>query len=36
VMAWTFFLIALNVALQFLVTAAEKLFLKWRPEASVR
>lgn len=36
VMAWTFFLIALNVVLQLLVTAAEKLFLKWRPEASVR
>jgi NitT/TauT family transport system permease protein len=36
VMAWTFFLVALNVVLQLLVTGAEKLFLKWRPETSVR
>jgi NitT/TauT family transport system permease protein len=36
VMAWTFFLVALNVVLQLLVTAAEKLLLKWRPEAAVR
>jgi NitT/TauT family transport system permease protein len=36
VMAWTFFLIALNVMLQLLVTTVEKTLLKWRPEASVR
>jgi len=36
VMAWTFFLIILNVVLQFIVTAIEKLILGWRPEAIVR
>jgi NitT/TauT family transport system permease protein len=36
VLAWTFFLIVLNVSLQLLVTAVERVVLKWRPEAEVR
>ena len=36
VLAWTFFLVFLNVALQVLVTGIEKLVLGWRPEATVR
>lgn len=36
VIAWTFLLVALNVALQALVTGAEKVCLKWRAEAAVR
>jgi len=36
VLAWTFFLVVLNIVMQFLVTGAEKALLKWRPEASVR
>ncbi len=36
VLAWTFFLIVLNIALQLLVTGVEKLALSWRPKAEVR
>ena len=36
VLAWTFFLVFLNIALQLLVTGVEKLVLGWRPEATVR
>ncbi|WP_246756397.1 ABC transporter permease [Bradyrhizobium neotropicale] len=36
VLAWTFFLVILNVALQAFVNGLEKLFLKWRAEATVR
>jgi NitT/TauT family transport system permease protein len=36
VMAWTFFLVLLNITLQVLVGGTERLLLKWRPEASVR
>jgi NitT/TauT family transport system permease protein len=36
VLAWTFFLVILNLALQGLVTAVEKIALQWRPEATVR
>jgi NitT/TauT family transport system permease protein len=36
VLAWTFFLAILNVALQAFVNGLEKLFLKWRAEATVR
>ncbi|MDI4238275.1 ABC transporter permease subunit [Bradyrhizobium sp. Arg237L] len=36
VLAWTFFLIILNIALQLLVTGVEKLALSWRPKAEVR
>jgi NitT/TauT family transport system permease protein len=36
VLAWTFFLVVLNITLQLLVTAIEKLVLGWRPEATVR
>ena len=36
VFAWTFFLVVLNIALQFVVTGVERVTLKWRPEASVR
>jgi NitT/TauT family transport system permease protein len=36
VLAWTFFLVLLNISLQVLVTGIEKLVLGWRPEASVR
>jgi NitT/TauT family transport system permease protein len=36
VLAWTFFLVILNILLQVLVTAVEKLVLGWRPEATVR
>jgi len=36
VLAWTFFLVILNITLQVLVTGAEKVLLKWRPESNVR
>jgi NitT/TauT family transport system permease protein len=36
VLAWTFFLVLLNITLQALVGGVEKLLLGWRPEASVR
>ncbi len=36
VLAWTFFLVVLNITLQLLVTGIEKLVLGWRPEATVR
>jgi NitT/TauT family transport system permease protein len=36
VLAWTFFLVILNVVLQAFVNGLEKLFLKWRAEATVR
>ncbi|MDQ8729225.1 ABC transporter permease subunit [Bradyrhizobium sp. LHD-71] len=36
VMAWTFLLVLLNMALQLVVSGCEKVALKWRPEASVR
>jgi len=36
VLAWTFFLVVLNLLLQVLATLAEGHFLKWRPEARVR
>ena len=36
VLAWTFFLVILNLLLQVLVNALEKISLKWRAEASVR
>lgn len=36
VLAWTFFLVFLNVVLQLLVTGVEKFVLGWRPEATVR
>lgn len=36
VLAWTVFLIVLNIALQLLVTCIERLVLGWRPEATVR
>lgn len=36
VLAWTFFLVILNLLLQALVSGVEKIVLKWRPEALVR
>jgi NitT/TauT family transport system permease protein len=36
VLAWTFFLVILNLLLQALVNALEKISLKWRAEAAVR
>jgi NitT/TauT family transport system permease protein len=36
VLAWTFFLVILNLLLQSFVTMLEKLSLKWRAEATVR
>jgi NitT/TauT family transport system permease protein len=36
VLAWTFFLVILNLLLQALVNAVEKITLRWRPEAVVR
>ncbi|MEW6767057.1 MAG: ABC transporter permease [Pseudomonadota bacterium] len=36
VLAWTFFLVILNLALQAAVNGVEKLVLRWRPEATVR
>jgi NitT/TauT family transport system permease protein len=36
VLAWTFFLVVLNITLQLVVTGIEKLVLGWRPEATVR
>jgi NitT/TauT family transport system permease protein len=36
VLAWTFFLIVLNISLQAIVAGIEKLVLHWRPEATVR
>ena len=36
VLAWTFFLVILNLLLQALVNGLEKISLKWRAEASVR
>jgi NitT/TauT family transport system permease protein len=36
VLAWTFFLVILNLLLQALVNAVEKVTLRWRPEAVVR
>jgi NitT/TauT family transport system permease protein len=36
VLAWTFFLVILNIVLQLVVTGVEKLALGWRPEATVR
>ncbi len=36
VLAWTFFLVILNLALQALVTGLEKIALRWRAEATVR
>jgi len=36
VIAWTILLVALNLAIQGLVAAAERTLLKWRPEVSVR
>jgi NitT/TauT family transport system permease protein len=36
VLAWTFFLVILNLLLQALVSGLEKVFLKWRAEATVR
>lgn len=36
VLAWTFFLVVLNMLLQWIIAVAEKRLLKWRPEVSVR
>jgi len=36
VLAWTFFLVVLNILLQALINMIERIFLKWRPEATVR
>jgi NitT/TauT family transport system permease protein len=36
VLAWTFFLVILNLLLQAFVSGLEKIFLKWRAEATVR
>jgi NitT/TauT family transport system permease protein len=36
VLAWTFFLVILNLLLQALVGGLEKISLRWRPEATVR
>ena len=36
VLAWTFFLVILNLLLQALVNGFEKIALKWRAEASIR
>jgi NitT/TauT family transport system permease protein len=36
VVAWTFFLVMLNLLLQTSVSALEKRALRWRPEATVR
>jgi NitT/TauT family transport system permease protein len=36
VLAWTFFLVILNLLLQALVNGLEKISLRWRPEAVVR
>ncbi|HEY0329997.1 MAG TPA: ABC transporter permease [Rhodopseudomonas sp.] len=36
VLAWTFFLVILNLALQAAVNAVEKVTLRWRAEATVR
>ncbi|MCA6110575.1 ABC transporter permease subunit [Bradyrhizobium sp. CNPSo 4026] len=36
VLAWTFFLVVLNIVLQLLVTAIEKAVLGWRQETAVR
>jgi NitT/TauT family transport system permease protein len=36
VLAWTFFLVILNLLLQGLVNGLEKISLRWRPEAVVR
>ncbi|WP_454651168.1 ABC transporter permease [Bradyrhizobium liaoningense] len=36
VLAWTFFLVILNLLLQAFVNGLEKLFLRWRAEATVR
>ncbi len=36
VLAWTFFLVILNLLLQALVNGVEKVALKWRAEASIR
>jgi NitT/TauT family transport system permease protein len=36
VFAWTFLLVVLNIALQPVVSAIEKVALKWRPEVKVR
>lgn len=36
VLAWTVFLVILNMLLQLAVTQVEKRLLRWRPEASVR
>lgn len=36
VLAWTFFLVVLNILLQLLVTVIEKTVLSWRPDTAVR
>jgi NitT/TauT family transport system permease protein len=36
VLAWTFFLVILNLLLQASVSGLEKISLRWRPEATVR
>lgn len=36
VLAWTFFLVVLNIALQQIVVLLETSMLKWRPEADIR
>ena len=36
VLAWTFFLVILNLLLQAFVSRLEKVFLKWRAEVTVR
>jgi NitT/TauT family transport system permease protein len=36
VLAWTFFLVILNLVLQAAVNGVEKLTLRWRAEATVR
>lgn len=36
VLAWTFFLVILNLTLQAAVNSLEKLVLRWRTEATVR
>lgn len=36
VLAWTFFLVILNMVSQLVIAAIERFVLKWRPEATVR
>jgi NitT/TauT family transport system permease protein len=36
VLAWTFFLVVLNMVSQLAIAAIERFVLKWRPEATVR